>query len=173
MSANNNRDGVEKALGMSEDRAIDEAWAKGRAQGLKDYRAMMKIQIEHEAANAPRTPPATPADINMLWAVIDELKARIDALEGRKAGSEDRFTMKLSVSPDEFRKAWPDRAKMIADEIDAELRKTIRVAKAICGSAYDRSGASADQRAAFVEGFYAEYMDGASAAIAALAEKPA
>jgi Cdc6-like AAA superfamily ATPase len=83
------RYGVEKAQGMTEDQAIDEAWARGRQQGLKDYRAMMKIQLEHEAANASDleptqaapTPHATPADVNMLWEAIEQLKARIDALD--------------------------------------------------------------------------------------------
>ena len=37
----------------------------------------------YEAGQAAKTPPATAADINMLWAVIDELRGRIDALEGR------------------------------------------------------------------------------------------
>lgn len=34
------------------------------------------------AVEPTRTHHATPADINMLWEAIDQLKARIDALEG-------------------------------------------------------------------------------------------
>jgi hypothetical protein len=82
MIANNNREGVEKALGMTEDQAIDEAWAKGHRQGLVEGRAMMRAELEHEAASAPRTPHATPAGVTMLWEAISQLKARRDALEG-------------------------------------------------------------------------------------------
>lgn len=89
MSANNNREGWEKALGMTEDQAIDEAWAKGHRQGLIEGRAMMRIELEHEAANASEpeptpTPHATAPDVTMLCEAIDQLKARIDALEGSR-----------------------------------------------------------------------------------------
>ena len=41
------------------------------------------VPLTEPTQTAP-TPPATSADINMLWAVIDELRGRIDALEGVK-----------------------------------------------------------------------------------------
>ena len=49
----------------------------------------LKAEAAEAAPEPTPTPPATAADINMLWAVIDELKARIDALEGegRRAAS--------------------------------------------------------------------------------------
>ena len=72
MSANNNREGVETEWQLTE----------GGGWNEDHYRLVPK---KTDASPEPtRTPHATPADVTMLWEAIDQLKARIGALEGVK-----------------------------------------------------------------------------------------
>jgi hypothetical protein len=85
MSANNNREGEGWSSNTWQHTCADGreffTWldvckkcgkARPQAEAAED-------QPEHTAPT--RTPHATPADVTMLWDAIDQLKARIDALE--------------------------------------------------------------------------------------------
>ena len=56
----------------------------------------------YEAGQAAKTPPATAADIDMLWEVIEGLKVRITQLEDDLQGIDDEITI---LSGDEIQQA--------------------------------------------------------------------
>jgi len=102
-------------------RVYGQMWHTDRDTCASCGKARPVAEKPAKAAEPTRTPHATPADVTMLWEAIDQLKARIDALEGVKAAPdplrEFQYARPTPQSGAHGAKPCADTAKTMSPEI--------------------------------------------------------